>query len=236
MFFYSMVNHILIAAAVIPAIVLLVYVYRADRLEPESPALLIRLVLYGILATAVALVAEHAGSFILGLLFRQKTKAYYVLFFFLVVGLAEEGAKYYLLRRSTWNEPSFNCRFDGVVYAVFVSMGFALWENISYVFRSGLGTALLRAVTAVPGHACFGVFMGVFYGLAKKAEIRGETQKEKVCRFLALLVPVAVHGAYDYIAVVGSYENSWYFVAFVAVLFIGAFMTVRRESGQDEYL
>lgn len=49
--FYT--NPILIAAAVIPAIVLLVKVYRADRLEREPPALMLSLVLYGILSPAL---------------------------------------------------------------------------------------------------------------------------------------------------------------------------------------
>ena len=237
MFLYSMINHILIAAAIIPAIFLLVYVYRADRLEPEPPTLLLRLIFYGIAATLFALAAEHAGSLVLGMFFgKRRTRLYYVLFFGCVVALAEEGAKYYLLKKSTWNHPAFDCQFDGVVYAVFVSMGFALWENITYVMRYGLGTALIRAVTAVPGHACFGVFMGVFYGLAKRKELRGEKEQAGFCRLLALFIPVLAHGTYDYIAAVGSRENSWYFIAFVAFLFLTAFHTVRVESGRDAYL
>ena len=51
-FFYT--NPILIAAAVIPAIFLLVHVYRADKLEKEPAPLLISLVLYGIAATFIA--------------------------------------------------------------------------------------------------------------------------------------------------------------------------------------
>ena len=97
--------------------------------------------------------------------------------YFGVVAFSEEGAKYFLLKRRTWNSAAFNCQFDGVVYAVFVSLGFALWENISYVLMYGLSTALVRAVTAVPGHACFGVFMGVWYGLAKRLHGRERTAR-----------------------------------------------------------
>ena len=56
--FYT--NPILIAAAVLPAIFLLVHVYRADKLEKEPAPLLISLVLYGIAATFIALVLERA--------------------------------------------------------------------------------------------------------------------------------------------------------------------------------
>ena len=55
------VNPILIAAAVIPAIFLLVRVERADRLEKESRGLLLSLVVFGVVATALASLAERIG-------------------------------------------------------------------------------------------------------------------------------------------------------------------------------
>ena len=174
-FFYT--NPILIAAAVIPAVFLLVHVYRADKLEKEPAPLLISLVLYGIAATFIALLLERFGSWLLGRYFPENSTPYNVLMYFGVVAFSEEGAKYFLLKRRTWNSAAFNCQFDGVVYAVFVSLGFALWENISYVLMYGLSTALVRAVTAVPGHACFGVFMGVWYGLAKRLTDRERTAR-----------------------------------------------------------
>ena len=190
--FYT--NPILIAAAVLPAIFLLVHVYRADKLEKEPAPLLISLVLYGIAATFIALVLERAGSFLLGLWFEEGSVAYNAIMYFGIVAFSEEGAKYFLLRRRTWHSAAFNCQFDGVVYAVFVALGFALWENISYVLMYGLSTALVRAVTAVPGHACFGVFMGVWYGLAKRLHGQGRDSASKLCRVLALLLPALLHG------------------------------------------
>ena len=146
------------------------------------------------------------------------------------------GAKYFLLKRRTWNSAAFNCQFDGVVYAVFVSLGFALWENISYVLMYGLSTALVRAVTAVPGHACFGVFMGVWYGLAKRLHGQGKDGASKLCRVLALLLSAFLHGCYDYIATIESVHYGWLFAAFVAVLFTVAFILVKRQSRRDRYL
>ena len=180
-FFYT--NPILIAAAVIPAVFLLVHVYRADKLEKEPAPLLISLVLYGIAATFIALLLERFGSWLLGRYFPENSTPYNVLMYFGIVAFSEEGAKYFLKRR-TWNSAAFNCQFDGVVYAVFVSLGFALWENISYVLMYGLSTALVRAVTAVPGHACFGVFMGVWYGLAKRLHGQGKDGASKLALVL----------------------------------------------------
>ena len=132
------VNPILIAAAVIPAIFLLVRVERADRLEKESRGLLLSLVLFGVVATALASLGERIGIAILSAMLPEGTLFNFLLYFG-VVAFAEEGAKYILLKRKTWNHPEFNCQFDGVVYSVFVSLGFALWENIGYVAREGAG-------------------------------------------------------------------------------------------------
>ena len=161
-------NFILIIAAVVPAIFLMVKVYKSDRLEKESAHLLWTLVKAGILSALLALVEERVFSYILGSFLEADTLAYNIILYFVIVAGAEESSKYIFLKRNTWKNPEFNSQYDGVVYAVFVSLGFALWENISYVLSYGFATAIVRALTAIPGHACFGVFMGVFYGIAKK--------------------------------------------------------------------
>lgn len=234
MFFFA--NPILIAAAVIPAIVLLAYVYRADRLEPEPPGLLWSLVWQGIIATALAVFTERLGMTLLDRWCPAGSALYNVLLYFVVVAVSEEGFKYLLLRRRTWSSPAFNCQFDGVVYAVFVSLGFALWENIDYVVMYGFGTALLRAVTAVPGHACFGVFMGTFYGLARRYENYGEPGRSRLFRWLAVIVPALLHGGYDFIASTESGDGTWIFAGFVIALFAAAFLLIRRLSRRDRYI
>ena len=178
MFFWMMSPYLayrwlLVAAAVLPAVFLLVKVYRADRIERESPRLIGSLIIGGIISTFFALVSERVFGGLLKALVPVTSPAYNVILYFGVVGISEELAKYMLLKKRTWNNPEFNCLYDGVVYAVALSLGFALWENISYVTMYGFSTALVRAVTAVPGHACFGVFMGVFYSLAKSNDYVG---------------------------------------------------------------
>ena len=226
-------NFILVAAAIIPAAFLMVKVYRSDRVEKESPAMLRKLVIGGVLSALIAIVAERALSMLLGMV-AKGSGAYDVLLYFVVVACSEEGAKYFMLRRYTWNSPEFDCQYDGVVYAVFVSLGFAIWENISYVVHYGFSTAIVRALTAIPGHACFGVFMGVFYGIARRYANKGAEDSAKAYRLLAVLIPVLLHGAYDYIA--SSNVSGWYFVIFIAALFAVSFSLVTRMSRQDKYI
>ena len=227
---------VLIAAAVIPAVVLLVRIYRLDRLEPEPGRLLLGLVLLGVVSTLLASLSEQLGDFVLAFFVPEQSRLYSILLYFGVVAFSEEGFKYLLLKRQTWRSPHFNCLFDGVVYATFVSLGFALWENIGYVLRFGFATAVARAITAVPGHACFGVFMGVWYGVAKRKELAGNPGASRASRFFAVLVPALLHGLYDYIATQQTEELTGVFLGFVALLFLVAYVLAVRTARHDRYL
>ena len=228
-----MIKLALIIAAVVPAAYLLFRVYQADKLEKEPPGLLISIVLLGIVTTILASITEQIGDAVLRNLFPQGGLVYDFLLYFVVVAVSEEGFKYLLLKLRTWKSPHFNCQFDGVVYAVFLSLGFALWENIAYVLEYGFSAAAARAVTAVPGHACFGVFMGVWYGVAKRMDLAGDREGSKTALRNALWIPVLLHGAYDFIA---SLEVAWMgilFLAFIAWMFRTALQLIKKTSVED---
>ncbi len=239
MFYYllpsiAVYNIILVIAAVVPAVFLMIKVYSSDRLEKESPAMLWSLTKAGIFSSLIALVAERILGFFLDLALPQTSPLYNVILYFVIVAFAEEGAKYFMLRRKSWWSVEFNCQYDGVVYAVFVSLGFALWENISYVMAYGFQTAIIRALTAIPGHACFGVFMGVFYGIARKYEYANAHGMSRFFTVLSVVIPALLHGTYDYIATAET--GTWYFIGFIAVMFVISFLLVSKVSKKDRYI
>ena len=153
-------------AALLPALFLMRYIYRKDTIEKEPPGLLTGLAFLGVAAALVAIVLETLGKGILQAFLSEDDPAYSIIFAFLVVAVVEEGAKFLFLRWRTWKDPNFNYRFDGIVYAVFLSRGFAAFENISYVMGYGLTAALYRAVLAIPAHMGFAVYMCYFYARA----------------------------------------------------------------------
>ena len=104
----------------------------------------------------------------------------------------------------------FNEPFDGIVYAVMVSMGFAALENIFYVFQFGYTTGILRAFTAVPAHATFGILMGFFMGKAKFSPSKIKNN------LLGLGVATIFHGAYDF----------FLFINFIPGIATGAFISL----------
>ena len=78
--------------------------------------------------------------------------------------------------------------------------------------------------------------MGVWYGLAKRQHGQGRGSASKLCRVLALLLPAFLHGCYDFIATMESMHYGWLFVGFVAILFLIAFLLVKRQSKHDRYI
>ena len=113
---------IFLILAVLPAVILLAYIYNKDRVEKEPPGLLFRLFLLGALSTVPAIFFELCGQSIFGAFFNEKSLIYIICENFLVVALAEEGCKYFFLKRTTWKAPAFNYTFDAVVYAVVISL------------------------------------------------------------------------------------------------------------------
>lgn len=229
--YYLMALYVL--AAVVPAIFLMRYVYKQDRIEREPPWLLGSLVWRGVLAALAAIVLESLGQLLLDATVDPEDPKYVWLLAFLVVAAVEEGTKFFFLYRRTWRDPNFNFHFDAIVYAVFVSLGFAAFENVKYVFSYGLSVALPRAILAVPGHMGFAVFMGIFYGRAKRCFDRGDGLG---CRFnlvLSYLFPVFLHGVYDTCCMSGTTQSTLVFVVFVLVMYLVVYRLIKHEARTD---
>ena len=220
-------------AAVLPAAVLLIYVYQHDRVEREPTGLLLSLLWKGVLAALCSIVLETIGQVVLGWLVTPGTLLHTVLTAFLVVAAVEEGTKFFFLKQRTWYDYNFNYRFDAIVYAVFVSLGFAAFENIKYVFHFGLSVALPRAFLSIPGHMAFAVFMGVYYGRAKMRESRGYRMAAKADLVMAYIVSMLLHGFYDACAMVGTTGATILFIIFVVVTYLRMFRLLKKEAAMD---
>lgn len=224
---------IYILAAIVPAVFLLSYIYRHDTVEKEPLDLLLSLIWNGVIAALCSIVLERIGSLILRFTLSADSPYYILVFAFLVVAVVEEGMKMFFLKRRTWNDWNFSHLFDGVVYSAFVSLGFAAFENIQYVFSYGLSVALPRAVFAIPGHLGFSVFMGIFYGRAKLCENRGHQAGKNLNLMLGYVSAVLLHGFYDACAMSGTVKANVVFYVFVAAMYLIVHRLIKRASEGD---
>ncbi len=227
---------VLIAAAVAPALIFLVVV--SVRFENKK-----RLVIPRPLWTIALAVLMGIGSALLALGLEQvltvkpwsiNSLGTLALFTLIGVGLAEEGAKFALMRLVLWRLDCFKERYDGILYATAVGLGFGATENIIYVLNSGIETAFARAFTAVPMHGLLGVVLGYYLGKTKLRDGWG---------FTALWWAVVAHGFYDFLA----FQNSplatlglFSFIIWLAWWSFKASREARRYSpswgGRDEKL
>ena len=207
---------LLFILAVAPSAVLMWYIWKKDTVEKEPFGLLVKLFGFGALTVISAIVLELGAEALFGTVLGDGV-VYTLVENFIGVALIEELGKYVVLRKVTWKHPEFNYTFDAVVYAVAASLGFATVENIMYVFMNGVGTALLRAVISVPGHCAFAVFMGYYYGRARRCHAYNDEKGARHFLRLALLIPVLLHGAFDFCLTM----DSGVFLAVFFVLEIG---------------
>lgn len=220
----------LFAVATVPGILILFFVYFKDPVEKEPLKLLLSLFALGCVSTVPAIILELIGSTVLFDGGSPTTLLGIILDNFIVVALVEELCKFIFLRLKTWKSPEFNYLFDGIVYAVFVSLGFAVLENIFYVFEFGIETGIARAFTSLPGHTVFAVFMGFFYAHAKLEQIKGNNAGVKQNLALAVVVPTLAHGAYDFLATLESDVAFLLFLVLITVMFITGLRLIFRES------
>lgn len=186
---------IALAAAILPPLLVLWIVYRHD-VFPEPPQVVWACFLFGMLIVlpilAVAWPVMYIGQqlvagshpLVLGLMAA-----------FLGAAIPEEFFKFLVLRFYAATHRAFNEPMDGIVYGVAVSLGFATLENLVYAvsFDFSLLVIVMRAITAIPMHAALGAIMGWYV-----ARWRFGPANRGSSLLLALLVPILLHGLYDW--------------------------------------
>lgn len=183
---------VLFALAVAPGIAICFYIFFRDQYNPEPRKHLLMSFFLGVVSALPALLIQYLLLPVEDILlpvniFSILIKA------FVIVAFSEELCKYIMLRYYAYRQPEFDEPFDGIVYGVIVSMGFATIENIAYVMQSGYATAIVRMFISVPAHACFGILMGYNVGKARFHPGHPFPYLMK-----GLLLAIFFHGSFDF--------------------------------------
>ncbi len=213
---------IVLLIALAPVFIILFYVYFRDKYEKEPFKLLLFSLLAGMIIVVPVIIVERLIMAFQPPMNPLMDAGYNA---FLVAALVEEAFKYLALFLIIWKSPEFNEKFDGIVYAVFISLGFAAVENVLYVIDGGVKTGLIRAITAVPAHALFGVMMGYYFGIAR---MYSELRKESMWK--AFLIPFALHGIYDFLLMSNLPILLLAFIPFMLYLYFTGFRKMKITS------
>ena len=188
---------------IIPSILILLYFFLSDRFkEPKGTIALIFFL--GIL---ICLPAGIINGFMNDNFNDGSDLSEKLYSSFLGPAWAEELLKFVILyfvvlRRNEFNEP-----MDGLVYGVAVSLGFATYENYTYVYewastiaaeenldftKFSYIVAKARSYSAIPLHGLNGAVMGYYFGL------HAFSGKKKYL-ILSLILPYLFHGFYNFL-------------------------------------
>jgi len=182
------------SAGIAPAIALMSFFYLKDRFTEPIPLILRTFILGALLVFPIMFIQYVFNT-------EGLVDSTFIQSFF-IVALSEEFFKWFIFFYCIYNHSEFDAHYDGIVYAVGISLGFASLENILFLFSNGIEHAFSRALFPVSSHALFGVIMGYYFGKAKM----NNTHKKRNLAF-AFLIPFILHGTYNYI--LRTVESNW---------------------------
>lgn len=224
---------LIIIAAITPVAVALWYIFKKDSAKPEPAKWLVKAFWYGVLSALLSFVFSTPIGDIFGLDLDAETYPSIIDAFadaFLMAAIPEELAKLIMLWLLLRKNPHFDEKFDGIIYAVCIGMGFAGIENIMYLFEgidngSWISIGIARALFSIPGHFLFAVLMGYYYSLYHFGVDRSMKTKAMI-----LLAPILAHGLFDGILFCMN-ANEWF--ATVGLFVFLYFFNKLRKKGKE---
>ncbi|MBX0356197.1 glutamic-type intramembrane protease PrsW [Halobacillus sp. Nhm2S1] len=214
----------ILTAAISPAVAIMTFIYLSKRIELEPLPLIIRMFIIGVIMVFPIMFIQYAF---------ETENVFHSSFLksFFLVGLLEEFFKWFFLLFVAYRHSDFDHHYDGIIYGVAVSLGFATIENIIYIFQNGIEIAILRAVFPVSSHALFGIIMGFYMG---KAKFR--TNRSNWCLALGLSIPVGLHVIYDYIITVKEMTWMYWITPFMIILWLIGLRKIKIANQHHEKL
>jgi RsiW-degrading membrane proteinase PrsW (M82 family) len=191
---------LMILPVVLPAMFWAIYHYRKDHNLPEPLGHLALAFGLGVVAYYLAgLMYQALGFFGLRMdawALAETNLPGLFLYAVLGIGVIEESAKMLLyvlviIRFREFNEP-----IDGIIYASFIALGFALVENLNYLQFLTAKEALGRGFAGPVVHIVFASIWGYYIG---RAWLCGK--KLLPILLAALAFTAFLHGVYDFIVI-----------------------------------
>ena len=225
---------IMLFIMILPMILIILYINSKDK-QKEPVGLLIQLFLLGmvscLLTLGISLVLDEFVPFMKANDNKSLTSIF--LYSFIGIALIEELSKWILLYIRGYKSSHFDELYDVIVYSIFISLGFAFLENIIFLINEesiNVYAVILRAITAVPGHACYGVFMGYYLSLSKKFKIEENKILTRNNIILSIIVPILLHGVYDFCLLSNIKILIYVFIIFMIILYAVSYKKIKISA------
>ena len=205
----------LILLAIYPSIAFILWIYLKDKYDKEPIKLLGKFFILGIFISIIGVLFEE---FLININ-KYSGNDYIIYSSFIVAGFTEEGLKAIFLILNTINEKNFNEKLDGIIYSIFLSLGFATVENIIYLYFEDasniLSVSIIRGIISVPAHMMFAITMGYYIS---KYKFSNNKAKKREYIVLSILVPILLHGIFDLLLIANFKFSKVIFILYLILL------------------
>lgn len=226
---------ILILVSILPAIIIGFYAYKIDK-GKEPVTLLALLFCMGVTSSLVVLGVSKVLELIIPFFAKATESMNFLELFvkvFLEIAFVEEICKWVVIYILGYKNKEYDESYDIIVYAIFVALGFATFENLIYVLNANsVNLAFQRGLFAIPGHVAYGIFMSYYLTVAKIHYIRRDNL-EFMALVKSILIPVTIHGIYDFCVFTNNTLFTVLFYIFVVILFAISFMKLRNLASAN---
>lgn len=253
------------AITLLPSLMLCYFVYKKDKVEKEPLSLLLLLFFAGAVVCIPTFWGERIATGQIDNLYASSieisgtgmriffsTKAmvtHHLLCAFVGMALLEEGIRWVLLVLLTKNNKNFDCLYDGIVYSVFISMGYAVVINLRYAIVDGWGSLFLRAISTIPAYLLWGIVSGVLYTIWHSIRLARDKEKTLIKQgkyesvqignpgwllVLSFMLPFLFHGISSFVELMNNQTLTVVFCILLAILYIVCFILIFKMSDKDE--
>ena len=232
-----------IVGTLIPTVIIFVYLLKNFKFARYKYRWILYLVICGVFTAGTApYLTDWLDSFWKAFLksahIYNKTTYNFVYATF-CVGVSEELFKCSFAAMAAIIVLDMDSRYDALFCGAVTALGFAITENMSYIYKYGISTAVTRSVTAVPLHVMLGIIFG--YYLAKMGfyyykgfQYKGYRRKFFVEYFHGLAWGILVHGLYDFFLFQKAAEMEMLNKILVIMVYVAVIRLVYRVSKTDK--
>ncbi len=221
-----------ILSALVPAILIASLFYFLDK-NKEPVKAVVRAFILGILSIpflyVVYFIIPSSGHIADG----SFETSFFIAFW--DAGFHEELSKLILFAAGIYSKKYFDEWYDGILYGVMIGLGFAFVENIyyfqDYFHISGYDIIISRSIFSMPMHALLGGVMGYFIG---KAKFTINTEMIPLLWFLALLIPVLIHGLFNFVIYYNGIDIS--FISIIIAIYMWYYVIKLKKKTQTELI
>ncbi|MCQ2499659.1 MAG: PrsW family glutamic-type intramembrane protease [Lachnospiraceae bacterium] len=195
-----------------------------------------KLFVFGVLISIPIILIESIIEFAMEQFVQTGNIFYAFLDAFIVAGFTEELFKWLVFNKYVLKKKDVNSRYDAIVYAAYISMGFSMIENVIYAFYGDISVCIIRSITSTPGHLFFSIFIGHYWFLSKKNALNGNKFKAAKYTIFSLLIPIILHGFYDFCLMSDSDGLKIIWILFVIGIIIKVFFIIKKTYFDRELM